>query len=169
VSAEEILDVVDADDRVVGQLPRAEVYARRLTHRCAVVLVRDAAGAVFVHRRTDDKLTYPATYDMFVGGVVGAGESYADAAAREAAEELGVSTLDVPGLVLRFRYDDPYAGSWWMAVYELRHDGPVHPQASEIAWHAWVTPAELDRMRAELPWTPDSAEAYLRWLARPGA
>jgi isopentenyldiphosphate isomerase len=168
VSAEEILDVVDQDERVVGQLPRADVYARRLTHRCAVVLVRNAAGEVFVHRRADDKLAFPAAYDMFVGGVVGAGESYDEAAAREAAEELGVSTLDTPRFVFRFRYDDPVCGSWWMAVYEMRHDGPVHPQESEIAWYDWVAPAELDRMRAELPWTPDCAEAYERWLARPG-
>jgi isopentenyldiphosphate isomerase len=97
VSAEEILDVVDVEDRVVGRLPRAEVYARRLVHRCVFVLVRDGAGRIFVHRRTDDKLTYPGRHDMFVGGVVGAGESYDAAAVREAAEELGVSTPDTPG------------------------------------------------------------------------
>jgi len=169
VSAEEIIDVVDEHDRVVGRLPPAQVYARRLTHRCVFVLVRDGTGRVLVHRRTDDKLTYPGRYDMFVGGVVGAGESYDAAAAREAAEELGVSTPDSPRFLFRFRYRDPTFGSWWSAVYELRHDGPVHPQESEIAWHGWVTEAELDRMRAELDWTPDGVEAYERLLARPGS
>ena len=168
MGADEIVDVVDEEDRVVGQLPRAEVYARRLIHRCAFVLVRDGAGRVFVHRRTEGKLTYPGRYDMFVGGVVGAGETYDAAAVREAAEELGVSTVDRPRFLFRFRYRDPTYGSWWSAVYELRHDGPVHPQESEIAWHGWVTAPELDRMRAELDWTPDSAEAYERLLARPG-
>jgi isopentenyldiphosphate isomerase len=168
VSADEILDVVDLEDRVVGRLPRADVYARRLVHRCVFVLVRDGAGRVFVHRRTDDKLTYPGRYDMFVGGVVGAGESYDAAAVREAAEELGVSTPDRPRFLFRFLYHGATYGSWWSAVYELRHDGPVHPQESEIAWHGWVTEAELDRMRADLDWTPDSAEAYERLLARPG-
>ena len=167
MSAEEIVDVVDVEDRVVGRLPRAEVYARRLVHRCVFVLVRDGAGRVFVHRRTDDKLTYPGRYDMFVGGVVGAGESYDEAAVREAAEELGVSTLDTPRFRFRFLYRDQTYGSWWSAVYELRHDGPVHPQQSEIAWHGWVTGAELDRILAELDWTPDSTEAYERLLARP--
>jgi isopentenyldiphosphate isomerase len=166
VSAEEILDVVDVEDRVVGRLPRAEVYARRLVHRCVFVLVRDGAGRIFVHRRTDDKLTYPGRHDMFVGGVVGAGESYDAAAVREAAEELGVSGLDSPTPLLRFLYRDDTYGAWWSAVYELRHDGPVHPQESEIAWHGWVTDAELDRLRAELDWTPDSAEAYELLLAR---
>jgi 8-oxo-dGTP pyrophosphatase MutT (NUDIX family) len=100
--------------------------------------------------------------------VVGAGESYDTAAVREAAEELGVSTPDTPRFRFRFLYRDPTYGGWWSAVYELRHDGPVHPQESEIAWHGWVTEAELDRMRAELDWTPDSLVAYERLLARPG-
>jgi 8-oxo-dGTP pyrophosphatase MutT (NUDIX family) len=114
-----MLDVVDADDRVIGQLPRAEVYARRLIHRCVFVLVRDRAGRVFVHRRTDGKLTYPGAYDMFVGGVVGAGETYDEAAVREATEELGVSASDVPRFRFRFHYRDASYGSWWSAVYEL--------------------------------------------------
>jgi isopentenyldiphosphate isomerase len=169
MSADEILDVVDEEDEVVGQLPRGEIYARKLIHRCVFVLVRDGAGRIFVHRRTDGKLTYPGRYDMFVGGVVGAGESYDDAAAREAAEELGVSIVDSPRFLFRFAYRDQTYGSWWSAVYELRHDGPVRPQESEIAWHVWVASDELDRMRATLPWTPDGAEAYELLLARSGS
>jgi isopentenyldiphosphate isomerase len=168
VSAEEILDVVDAADRVVGQAPRAEVYARGLIHRCVFVLVRDGAGRVFVHRRTAGKLTYPSRYDMFVGGVVDAGETYDEAARREAGEELGVAGLAAPTRLFRFLYRDEHYGAWWSTVYELRHDGPVHPQAEEIAWHDWVSGAELDRMRASLSWTPDSLEAYERLLARSG-
>jgi isopentenyldiphosphate isomerase len=167
VSAEEILDVVDLDDRVVGQAPRSEVYARGLTHRAVFVLVRDAGGRIFVHRRTDTKLTFPGCYDMFVGGVVGAGETYDEAALREAEEELGVSGLDGPTRLFRFRYRYPADGSsWWAGVYEVRCDLPVHPQVEEIAWHAWVSPASLERMLAEHDWTPDSVEAYERLTAR---
>ncbi len=88
LSADELLDIVDEHDQVVGQAPRAEAYAHRLRHRCVFVLARDAAGRVFVHRRTARKLVFPSLYDMFVGGVVGAGESYDEAALREAGEEL---------------------------------------------------------------------------------
>ncbi|MER7034382.1 NUDIX domain-containing protein, partial [Streptomyces albidoflavus] len=91
--AEELLDVVDAEDRVVGTARRGEVYARGLRHRCVFVRARDARGRTFVHRRTATKLLYPSRYDLFVGGVVGAGEEYDAAALREAEEELGVSGL----------------------------------------------------------------------------
>ncbi|GAA3142345.1 hypothetical protein GCM10017687_68940 [Streptomyces echinatus] len=104
--ADEILDIVDEHDRVVDRRPRGEAYARGLRHRCVFIQARDAAGRLFVHRRTATKLVFPALYDMFVGGVVGAGESYDEAALREAEEELGVSALPRPAYLFKFLYDD---------------------------------------------------------------
>ena len=81
---EETAYCVDENDEVVGQAPRGEAYARRLRHRCVFILARDPDDRIFVHRRTAQKLVFPSMYDMFVGGVVGAGESYQEAALREA-------------------------------------------------------------------------------------
>ncbi|BFO20165.1 hypothetical protein SHKM778_65530 [Streptomyces sp. KM77-8] len=60
MSAEEIIDIVDENDRVVGQSPRGEAYERGLRHRCAFILARDAEGRIFVHRRTPAKLVFPS-------------------------------------------------------------------------------------------------------------
>lgn len=162
--ADELLDIVDEQDRVVGQAPRGEAYARRWRHRCVFVLVRDPQGRIFVHRRTAHKLVFPSRYDMFVGGVVGAGESYDRAAHREAEEELGVSGLPAPTPLFRFLYDAP-EHTWWSAVYEVRCHLPVHPQAEEVDWHAFLSEPELDRRGADWPWVPDGAEAYRRLRA----
>jgi isopentenyldiphosphate isomerase len=165
--AEELLDVVDSSDTVVGRARRGEVYARGLLHRCACVLVRDAEDRVFVHRRTPDKLVFPSRYDMFVGGVVGAGESYAAAALREACEELGVAELEAPVPLFRFLYRGP-GGNWWSAVFEARCTAPVAPQVSEVAWHAFLPQQELDARLADLDWVPDGLEAYRRLRALSG-
>src|SRR6185312_12309970 len=103
-SADELLDIVDASDEVIGRMPRGEATARGLRHRCVAVFVRDGSGRIFVHRRTAEKLVFPSLYDMFVGGVVGAGETYDDAALREAEEELGVSGLPRPTPLFKFLY-----------------------------------------------------------------
>lgn len=162
-AADEVLDVVDENDRVVGQAPRGEVYARGLIHRCTFVRVRDGEGRVFVHRRTPTKLVYPSLYDMFVGGVVGAGESYDDAALREAEEELGVSGLPRPVPLFRFLYDSGgVAGKWWSAVYEVRCELPVRPQVEEVAWHAFLPEEELEARLADWEWVPDGLAAYER-------
>ncbi|MER0241800.1 NUDIX domain-containing protein [Streptomyces sp. HSW2009] len=167
-SADEVLDVVDEQDRVVGQAPRGEVYARGLRHRCVFILAKDAAGRVFVHRRTAQKLVFPGLYDMFVGGVVGAGESYGAAALREAEEELGVSGLPAPTPLFSFCFERPGA-SWWCRVYEVRCDLPVNPQVEEVAWHAFLTEAELAAKLTEWEWVPDGAEGYERLLAHRAA
>jgi hypothetical protein len=39
-------------------------------------------------------------------------------------------------------------------VYEGRWDGALRPQPSEVAWLAWVTRDQLDRMLAELTFCP---------------
>ncbi|MFD5324443.1 NUDIX hydrolase [Streptomyces sp. NPDC127092] len=168
-ASDEVLDVVDENDQVVGRAPRGEVYARGLIHRCAFIQVRDAEGRIFVHRRTPTKLVFPSLYDMFVGGVVGAGESYDDAALREAEEELGVSGLPRPRPVLKFLYDSGgVAGKWWSAVYEVRCELPVNPQAEEVAWHAFLPEDELAARLAEWEWVPDGLAAYERLLAHRG-
>ncbi|MET9592397.1 NUDIX domain-containing protein [Streptomyces sp. NPDC006516] len=159
--ADEILDIVDENDEVVGQAPRGEATSRGLRHRCVFIEARDAAGRLFVHRRTPSKLVFPSHHDMFVGGVVGAGESYDEAALREAEEELGVSGLPRPVPLFKFLYEGP-GHSWWSYVYEVRCELPVAPQAEEVAWHTFLTDAELRERIDEWEWVPDGLDAYHR-------
>lgn len=162
--ADEILDIVDENDEVVGQAPRGEATARGLRHRCVFIEARDAEGRVFVHRRTATKMVFPSHYDMFVGGVVGAGESYDEAALREAEEELGVSGLPRPEPLFAFLYENG-GHSWWSHVYQVRCELPVDPQKEEIDWYAFLTDEEVARRVTEWAWTPDGLEAYHRLRA----
>jgi isopentenyldiphosphate isomerase len=164
--ADEPVDVVDEENRIIRTVSRAEVRRRQLLHRCTYVLLRNMAGEILVHRRTDSKDVFPGAYDMFAGGVCAAGESYDDCARREVAEEFGVVGAD-----LRFLFAHRYrgvGGQAWGAVYEARWDRPVQPQASEVAWHAWVGPEPLAHMLAELPFCQDSLEIFAR-LGEPPA
>jgi 8-oxo-dGTP pyrophosphatase MutT (NUDIX family) len=161
-AAEEVIDVVDEHDRVVGRSPRGEAYARGLRHRASFIQATDAEGRIFVHRRTATKLVYPSMYDMFVGGVLAAGESYDEAALREAEEELGVSGLPQPEFLFKFLYDDGSGKSWWSAVYEVRCEKPVRPQVEEVAWHDFLPQEEVERHLSDWAWVPDGLAAYRR-------
>ncbi|MEY9873637.1 8-oxo-dGTP pyrophosphatase MutT (NUDIX family) [Streptacidiphilus sp. MAP12-33] len=163
LNSDEILDVVDAEDRVVGQAPRGEVMAKRLRHRCVFILATDTDGRIFVHRRTPQKIVFPSMYDVFVGGVVGTGESYDEAAKREAEEELGVTGIE-PEHLFTFLYTSA-DHEWFSAVY--RATTPVHvaPQAEEVAWHAFLTEAELEAALPGWDVVPDGLDAWRR-LAR---
>lgn len=164
-AADEILDIVDENDNVVTQSPRGEAYAEGLRHRCVFIRATDAEGRLFVHRRTPTKLVFPSLYDMFVGGVVGAGESYDDAALREAEEELGVSGLPRPEFLFKFLYDDGAGRTWWSAVYEVRCELPVSPQVEEVAWHDFLPEDEVELRLRDWEWVPDGLAAYERLKA----
>ena len=160
---DELMDVVDDLDRVVGQATRREVRRRRLLHRFASVLCRDPDGRIYVHRRTDDKDVYPGMYDMTAGGVLAAGETYPEAARRELAEELGVTGPE-PRFLFRHRYRGEENPSW-SALFEVTWDGPVTPQASEIAWGDFLAEDELVARLDQWPFCPDAAEIFRRYLA----
>jgi ADP-ribose pyrophosphatase YjhB (NUDIX family) len=160
---DELVDVVDDDDRVVRVLPRRRMRAGHLLHRCSYVLVRRCDGLIHVHRRTETKDSEPGAYDMLPGGVCATGESYELCARRELAEELGIEDV-APVFVFKHRYDGPQ-GHVIGSLYEVTWDGDIREQPEEIAWSTWVTPADLDRMLAELPFCADSREIYERWRA----
>ncbi|MFC5647387.1 NUDIX hydrolase [Kitasatospora cinereorecta] len=161
---EELLDVVDAQDRVIGTATRPEVYRDGLIHRCVFILVRDPQGRIFTHRRSDTKLFAPSAYDCFVGGVVASGESYAEAAVREAEEELGVSGIE-PRPLFKFLFSDGDRLTWFCDMYEAVWDGPVSPQVEEVGWHDWLTEEELAGRMAEWHFVPDGLEAWQRYRA----
>ena len=82
---------VDELDVQLGSIQRAELRERGLIGRGTYILLFNSAGELCVHRRTLSKAIYPGYWDVAAGGMVLADESYAESAARELEEELGVS------------------------------------------------------------------------------
>ena len=87
----ELVEHVDLRGRVIEVVTRSRMRAENLRHRSVAIIVTGSDGRLLVHRRADDKDLYPGWWDIAAGGVVGAGEDHDSAAARELAEELGVT------------------------------------------------------------------------------
>jgi isopentenyldiphosphate isomerase len=162
-SADEIVDVVDTHDRVLRQATRAEMRRNNLLHRAVYLVVRNSVGDFFVHRRTTTKDVYPGHWDVTVGGVVGAGEDYDLAARRELAEEIGIVGAPITPL-FEVRYEDASTQLIGRA-YLARSDGPVTLQAEEVAWGAFLSHAETERILREEPCCPDGVQVFRRYLA----
>jgi isopentenyldiphosphate isomerase len=164
--SDELVDVVDELDRVVAAaVPRSRIRAEHLRHRVASVLVFRPDGSLLVHRRTDTKDVFPGAFDCFVGGVVGAGESYEEARDRELAEEMGIRDVATTEL-FRHRYDG--AEPSWTTVFATTWADPVVPQADEVAWHAWESVEQVARRAAAATFVPDGRELFERWLGEGG-
>jgi len=87
----ELFDVVDSEDRVVGQASRGEVHAKGLLHRSVHILVFNSQGELFLQKRALTKDENPGYWDSSAAGHVNAGEEYRASAERELMEELGIS------------------------------------------------------------------------------
>ena len=88
---DEIFDVVDENDHVIGQATRAEVHRAGLRHRAVHVFAFDPNGRLLVQTRSETKDEYPLCYTSSASGHVDTGESYDEAARRELLEELGLT------------------------------------------------------------------------------
>jgi len=170
-AAAEPVAVFDAAGAVVGVAPRGVVYRDGLWHGATGVLVLSGDGErVYVHRRSPDKLVFPGAHDCWAGGVIGPGESPEEAAARELAEELGVTGVAlVP--IERFAWDGVAEAGirCHTFTYEVRWDGPLRHQPEEVVWGAWVTLAELRALLDDpvgWPFVPDGRVGIERWFAR---
>ncbi len=164
MSADELVDVVDADDRVLRQASRAEVRRDALRHRAVYIVLVHPDGRVYVHRRTATKDVYPSHYDVMVGGVVGAGESYAAAAAREVEEEVGIRASELRRVTeFRFAGDGNLVNG---EIFECRSSGPFVLQPEEIVSGEWHTVEQVAEIVESRPFCPDSAQAFALWRER---
>lgn len=85
--------------------------AENLWHRATYVFVFTSDEKLLVQRRTMIKDYCPGYLDPAPGGVIGAGESYAENAVRELEEEMGIR--DVPlEHVSTFKYEDDVTHCW---------------------------------------------------------
>ena len=90
---EEIVDVVNANDEVVGTAQRKGIHKTGLLHRSVHIFLMDPEGRIWLERRADNTDTFPDYYSSSAGGHVSSGESYMQGAEREALEELGINGL----------------------------------------------------------------------------
>ncbi|MFJ9560208.1 NUDIX hydrolase [Streptomyces fuscichromogenes] len=159
---DELVERVDGLDRVVGVVGRWEAVREGWLHRVAVTVCRDGRGRILVHRRAERLSRFPGLHEVVVGGAVGVGESYERAAARELAEELGVHVL--PRFLFTF-VNRSGLSPHWLGVHEAVVPDAVVPDPEEVAWHGWLTEPELRSALREWRFTPDSHEAFSRYLA----
>lgn len=156
-----MFDVVDAEDRVIGQAPRGEVHARGWRHRAVHVFVVNAAGEVFLQQRSMRKDLFPGRWNSSCAGHVDAGEDYDGAVVRELQEELG---LEVAGDERRgagdrrppvrrwFRVEArPETGQEFVWVYGVVAEGPFVLNAAEIQRGGWFSVAAIDAWVAARP------------------
>jgi isopentenyldiphosphate isomerase len=157
-NADEIFDVVNDHDEVIGQETRANVHRLGLKHRAVHVLVFNRRGEVFLQKRSMKKDTSPGAWDSSASGHLDTGEDYDACAVRELHEEIGLKTNSAPARL--FKIDAcPETGQEFVWVYRLEAEGPFTLHPDEIESGGWFAPEKVTRWMADSP--KDFARALL--------
>jgi isopentenyl-diphosphate delta-isomerase type 1 len=155
---DEIFDVVNDKDEVVGQLSRREVHRQGLKHRAVHVLIFNSRGDLFLQKRSMKKDNFPGVWDSSASGHLDTGEDYDACAIREVREELGIQLGCVPDRILRIEACEE-TGQEFVWIYRCKHEGPfvLHPE--EIETGAWFTSQQIATWIVEKP--QDFAPAFI--------
>jgi isopentenyl-diphosphate Delta-isomerase len=88
---DEVFDLVDLDDRVIGRVRRGDAHHNpSLIHRSVQVIVFTSDERVLLQKRAATKDLFPGYLCASASGHVMAGDGYVETARRELIEELGV-------------------------------------------------------------------------------
>ena len=155
---EDIFDIVNERDEVIGSAPRSVVHARGLLHRAVHVLVFNARGEVFLQKRSMKKDRQPGVWDSSSSGHVDSGEDYDACAVRELREEIGLAVAQTPQRLFKIdACEETDAEFVW--VYRCESEGPFTLHPDEIDAGGWFAPAEVSLWIKERP--QDFATAFV--------
>lgn len=88
---DELLDIVNEKDEVIGQRLRSAIYANKNTNfRVVNAFLINQDGKLWIPRRAANKSIFPLCLDASMGGHVSSGEFYEQALERELMEELRI-------------------------------------------------------------------------------
>lgn len=155
----ELLPVVDHEDRQVGLAPRSQVHGQGLLHRAAHVLLFDSQDNLWLQRRSQAKDTYPGMWTSSASGHLDPGEDYLAAACRELREELG---LDLELTYLGKVPAGPDTQGEFTGVFRAQSDQQPKPDPEEIAEMGLFSLADAKALAADHTRAAPSLEAVMR-------
>jgi|SRR5438552_1635795 len=147
---EEIFDVVNERDEVIGQRPRSEIHRLKLNHRAVHVLVFNSRGELFLQKRSMKKDCFPGTWDSSASGHVASGESYDACCVRELREEIGLEPAKPPKRLFKVAAR-PETGQEFVWVYRCAAEGPLRLEPEEIESGGWFATVALNHWVSEKP------------------
>ena len=160
-SPDEIFDVCDTEDRVIGQARRADVHAQNLLHRAVHVWVLRSNGQLVAQRRSATKDQYPNSLTSSASGHLDHGEDYLTAANRELGEELGLTSVELTFAVKLPA--SPKTAYEHTVLYTVQTDAPLTPNAGEVAGLELYS---IDELKQQLTLPGDNLSPPFRELLK---
>jgi len=160
---EEVFDIVDENDAIIGAMGRHEVHVNNLRHRAVHIWLFNGRGELFLQKRSPWKQLHPDLWCSSTAGHVDSGESYEEAAHREMLEEIGVDAA----LAKIWKIEaSPETGYEFLEVFVGRTEGPFRFAPGEVETGAFFPVEQIQRWLERTPeeFTPLFKRIALKFL-----
>lgn len=161
----ELVRLMDQAGNQIGTANKADVHTSttplHLAFSCHVL---DASGRTLVTRRALHKKTWPGVWTNSFCGHPAPGESFEDAIARRAQQELGIEVTSIEVKLPNFRYEATDVSGIMeneiCPVFTAIYTGPdrLEPNPEEVCDWAWTVPNDLQTAVDATPY------AFSPWL-----
>jgi len=173
---DELLDLVDEHDIVVGAVMRNDVARQGLSLpglvRASNAFILSDRGELFVPRRAPHKVVAPNGLDYSAGEHVKSGETYLQGMIRGFQEELNLQVTEGQLEYLGKVDNRPASLPYFSALYLYRSNDAPDYNKDDFVSHEWLTPeAFLARLEAGEPAKRDmplSLKLLIEYLSRKG-
>ena len=170
--ADELLDLVDSNDQVIGVIRRGDADARGrngnflMAASCFVINDQDQ---IWVPRRQLTKTIKPGALDFSAGGHIGSGEDYLSGLLREITEEIGLNP-DSHELhfIAKQAPNETKPGIYFQALYLLWANDVPHFSTIDFSGFEWLSITELrtrlangELAKDSLAYSVEQLSAYL--------
>ena len=158
---EELFDIVDDDDAVIGRERRSVAHRKGLLHRGTHVCLFAPDGRMLIQRRAHDRPSEPGALDCSVSEHLQAGEDYLRAAQRGLREELGLREIDLQPLI-KFKMSYGPNDNEISVLFQgrLRPGDHIRFDPAEVESVGYADLAELQR------WLDEGLRPFSKWLAQ---
>ncbi len=143
---DEMFEIVDLNDNVIGEATRKEIHKNPdLIHRVVHIWIVNDKNEILLQQRSLTKDKAPGLWDMSCGGHVKSEDSIEITLEKELKEELGVTTNCV--LVDKYLEKLPansndFCGSIIINMYITFHNGPFTISKDEVEQVKFFSPTE---------------------------
>ncbi|MEX1995157.1 MAG: NUDIX domain-containing protein [Candidatus Saccharimonadales bacterium] len=140
---DELLDLVDSNDHVVGSVMRSVTSNPHEGYlRASELFIQNDKGQLWIPRRHPAKRIAPSGLDYSMGGHVGHGETYMEALIRETKEELNLE-LKPDRLSLIKKFGPTGELRYFRSVYLYKSNQAPNYNPDDFTEFYWLTPQEL--------------------------
>jgi isopentenyldiphosphate isomerase len=156
---DELLDIVDDDDRLVGSASKAAVHSEGLVHRGVIFFIFDNYGRILVSQRSDEREFYPGYWSIAIGGHLHKGEGYDATALRELKESVGLEAKPAFITTYKKRFDDLDREN--VRIYAFFTDNSPIPDPKKLMQVEFSTMEELEIKMLQEKFTPETLTLYV--------